>query len=1574
MPFRMTRFRLLAAVAVFAALVVQLNVSSAAVSAAPVVDGNGVPSVASIVQAAAPTDTSPPTVSITAPGGGIVTGTIDVTAEAADDTGVESVQFKLDGQDLGDTDPVAPYSVSWDTTTAADGAHALTAVARDFAGNTAQSQARTVTVANGLNTADAFKLVAVGPGYVHASTREVVRTSGGRVYIFAADDTAQRQGTGPGTIHAWKADRTGIPTGFSEVDASNRPIGPAGTTMVIGSPDVRLDRAGIVHLLFTSESDSTVVYRTFSTVTDKWGASEIVATGVTVPYSSSFHKRNTTNAIVLDANDVPHVAYVAGTSVVYRNRIGGTWSTPATLATVTAGKPSHTQLAMDNAGNMHLVWLVDGIPAPRVEYKRRAADGTWGATEVVVDADVSPNDSEDQGPSVVVTQAGVPYVLRIGAIDSRGSCCSDGVKVRYRSGSTWVSDDPPVNVYTHAPQIYSRGNDIYVFLGHDLGIEYGYVYHLAGQAWSNAIRLTSGYTLDGSASVRWDPQRETNPNVIDTSLYDEDLFDDKRYIPRLYYMAILPSGGPPADTTPPSTPTGLAQSGATQTSVSVQWNPSTDNASVAGYGLYLGGSSTGSTTATTATFGSLGCGTSHAVEVDAFDPAGNRSARASVTAFTSPCDTVPPTVFVTSPPGGATVTGVVNVTADASDAGGVAGVQFKLDGVNLGAEDTALPYSLNWNSATTANGQHTLTAVARDAAGNQATSGPVTVTVENSFLVAAYSFDEGGGSNAADASGNGNAGALNGAAWTTVGKNGGALSFDGVNDSVTVADSGSLDLTEGMTLEAWVRPTELSGSWRTVLLKEQPGGLAYGLYAHTSSQGPSVHISTGGSEPRARSASAIAGDAWTHLAGTYDGATLRLYVNGALAESQAAGGAISTSTGALWIGGNSVWSEWFQGLIDDVRVYNRALTGAEIQADMQTPVGGGPPPAPDTQAPTAPTGISATTSPGSATLTWAASSDNVGVVHYNLHRSQTSGFTPSAANRIAQPTSTSYTDSGLPAGIYYYRVTADDAAGNTSSSSNEATALVPDQPLPPPPPPSPPPGLVAAYAFDEGSGSSAADASGNSNTGQINGATWASTGKDGGALSFDGVNDSVTVADSAPLDLTDGMTLEAWVKPTLLGGSWRTVLLKEQAGGLAYALYAHTSSLGPSVHLSSGGNEPRARSATAIAVDTWTHLAGTYDGVTLRLYVNGTLVVSQAASGAITTSTGAIRIGGNTVWSEWFQGLIDDIRIYSRSLTPTEVQTDMQTPVADTTPPTVSLSAPVTGTTVSGTVSVKAGATDDVGVAGVQFALDGQNLGAEDTDPPYELLWETRIYANGVHALQATARDAAGNRATSTPIVVTVDNVVPPPSAGSLVAAYAFDEGAGSATADASGNGNDGTISGAAWTSVGKHGSALSFDGVNDWVTVNDSQSLHLEGGLTLSAWVKPTAGGSSWQTVVLKEATGHLDYALYASATAGLPSGHAYIDGADERTNGPSPLPSDTWSYLAATYDGSQLLLYRDGVEIASTPLEGGLAMGTGQLRIGGNGIWTEWFHGLIDDLRLYDRALTPTEIQTDMTRAVAP
>src|SRR5206468_2815374 len=121
---------------------------------------------------------------------------------------------------------------------------------------------------------------------------------------------------------------------------------------------------------------------------------------------------------------------------------------------------------------------------------------------------------------------------------------------------------------------------------------------------------------------------------------------------------------------------------------------------------------------------------SHTLTARARDAAGNAttSSAVSVTVFN---DTSPPTVSITSPSSGSTVCGDLNITAKAYGNVGVAGVQFVLDGANLGAEDTSSPYSVSWDTTASGNGSHTLTARARDAEGNATTSSAVRVTVSN---------------------------------------------------------------------------------------------------------------------------------------------------------------------------------------------------------------------------------------------------------------------------------------------------------------------------------------------------------------------------------------------------------------------------------------------------------------------------------------------------------------------------------------------------------------------------------------------------------------------------------------------------------------------------------------------------------------------------------------------------------------------------------------------------------------------------------------------------------------------------
>jgi hypothetical protein len=309
-----------------------------------------------------------------------------------------------------------------------------------------------------------------------------------------------------------------------------------------------------------------------------------------------------------------------------------------------------------------------------------------------------------------------------------------------------------------------------------------------------------------------------------------------------------------------------------------------------------------------------------------------------------PPDTAAPSVSVTSPAAGATVSGSVTLAASASDNVGVVGVRFSVDGVAVGSEDTTVPYSVQWDTSQRPPGTYTITAFARDAAGNATTSQPVVVTVPAPpsvpGRVLALGFNEASGTTAADASGGGlNGTLLNGPSWVTAGRYGGAIDFDGSDDMVRVSDAAALDLTNRFTIAAWVRPDTLN-NWHTLAMKSTTGGIAYGLYTSGfQNNRPTAFVHTGTVEHFARASTALSTTAWRHLAVTYDGTTMRFYIDGVAAGSGTFTAQATTSDQPLYIGGNTVWSyEDYAGLIDELQIYNRALTATEITTIKNTPI------------------------------------------------------------------------------------------------------------------------------------------------------------------------------------------------------------------------------------------------------------------------------------------------------------------------------------------------------------------------------------------------------------------------------------------------------------------------------------------------------------------------------------------------------------------------------------------------------------------------------------------------------------
>ncbi len=593
-------------------------------------------------------------------------------------------------------------------------------------------------------------------------------------------------------------------------------------------------------------------------------------------------------------------------------------------------------------------------------------------------------------------------------------------------------------------------------------------------------------------------------------------------------------------------------------------------------------------------------------------------------------------------------------------------------------------------------------------------------------LVGAYAMNEVTGAVAADGSGSANAGTITGATRTTSGKYGSGLSFDGANDWVTIAGSESLDLTTGMTLEAWVYPTAASG-WRTLLLKEAPTGLAYALYLQDGK--PAVYVNLGAYDEGKVATASIPLNAWSHVAATYDGSTLRLYVNGSSAGSRSLPGALTVAPDhPLRLGGNSAWGEYFQGRLDEIRVYNRALTQTEIQADKDAPFESAP------VAPAPPTSLTATVVAwNQVTLTWTdASLDETGFeLAWGLEGQ------PETGRLLVGPDVTTYPVVNLQGETpYVFRVRAFNGAG-TSADSPTASARTPVQPTSIP-------GLVAAYGFTAGSGPLAADTSGSGNTATLrNGAQWTAEGKYGPGLLLDGLAAWASVADAASLDLAGAMTLAAWVYPTVPPTDWRTVLLKAHPPGqLVYGLYASGGSTNvPSGHVFTSENWPlntdTATAGTAqLPANTWTHLAATYDGSTLALYVNGVLASSRPWTGTLVTTGARLGLGGNSEWGEHFQGTLDEVRVYNRALTQPELQAAMAAPLLDAAAPDTTITAAPPDPSTSADATFEFTATPPGGTFACR--VDGAEFAPCTSPKSYTGL------AAGPHTFEVRAADAAG--------------------------------------------------------------------------------------------------------------------------------------------------------------------------------------------------------------------------------------
>jgi chitodextrinase len=417
-------------------------------------------------------------------------------------------------------------------------------------------------------------------------------------------------------------------------------------------------------------------------------------------------------------------------------------------------------------------------------------------------------------------------------------------------------------------------------------------------------------------------------------------------IQQLYTLGTAP------DTQAPTVPTNLSATAVSVSQINLTWAAATDNVGVTGYRVFRNASQIGTATNTSFSDTGLAASTTYTYAVAAFDAAGNPSAQSASVSATTPAplppDTIPPTISIIAPANGAVVAGTVSVSASAADNVGVAGVQFMVDGTNLGAEVVTAPYQVSWNTTSISNGSHTVTARARDAAGNTATATAtalVSNTVPTGGLVCDWAMDDGTGTTAADSSGSGNPGTLvNGPAWTT-GKINGALSFNGINNYVSTPGI-NLSGTRAVSVCLWVNRTYSKTGGHALFESTanfNNSTTGFGVFpddTSTCSGGGMLVGLQGNAGYNLKCFAQPSSGVWHHLAVVLDKSQnaaneVNVYVDGVLqtAQAQAYSSANTNNFGTnpLYLMARGGSQEFSAGVIDDFRVYNRALSASEIQ-------------------------------------------------------------------------------------------------------------------------------------------------------------------------------------------------------------------------------------------------------------------------------------------------------------------------------------------------------------------------------------------------------------------------------------------------------------------------------------------------------------------------------------------------------------------------------------------------------------------------------------------------------------------
>ena len=815
-----------------------------------------------------------------------------------------------------------------------------------------------------------------------------------------------------------------------------------------------------------------------------------------------------------------------------------------------------------------------------------------------------------------------------------------------------------------------------------------------------------------------------------------------------------------------------------------------------------------------------------------------------------------------------------------------------------------------------------------------------------------------GEGNAYDVIGTNN-GTLVGDVSYVAGEVGQAFSFNGSNSYVSIQDSPSLDaFTSRITIELWMKSGDLTANsdWKGLVTK---GNSSWRLMGTSGAK--TVYLGLDGvSNGYMGGTRNVKDGQWHHVAGVYDGTNMFLYVDGTLDASQPATGLISQNTypvclGELTEGPSGLQPYLFNGLIDEVSIYNRALTASEIQAIYAAGSGGKCPPPPTPPAIAVQPTNQTVYVGGTASFSVTASGTLPLSYQWNFNGTNLSG----ATNTVLTLTNTQLSQAGN------YAVLVTNLYGSILSSNAVLTVN------PPPPCASVSSGLVDWWP-GEGNAYDIAGA----NNGTLGGGASYAAGEVGQAFSFDGTSGYVSIPDSPSLDsFTNRMTVELWMKTgqTNANSDWKGIVTKGNSSWRLQALSgAKTVNFCANGVTTSNGSLSGSRNVND---GQWHHVAAVYDGTNMFLYVDGTLDVSQPATGTIAQNSTPVWIGANATGAYgypmyFFNGLIDETSLYNRALTASEIQTIYAAGSGGKCPPSPTAPSittqPVSQTNIVGTTANFSITASGTAPLSYQWNFNGMNLsGATNTS-----LTLTNVQFNQAGNYAVLVTNLYGSILSSNALLTV--NPPPPcdPAPSGLVDWW---PGEGNAN-DVIGT-NNGTLVGGVSYAAGEVGQAFSFNGTNSYVSIPDSASLDsFTSSITIELWMKAgqTNVNSDWKGLVTKG-----NSSWWLQAVQGTNTVYVGFAGLSPKIDiyGTRNVNDGQWHHVAAVYDGTNMFLYVDGTVDVSQPATGLIAQDIDPVCIGANAKAYVpscgcnepgyFFNGLIDEASLYNRALTALEIQ---------